>query len=67
MTDNELDAVYTRLCSTMTELGEADAALYLARFALLAIVRLGDAAAADALIDAAAQGLEQGKRAIDAA
>ena len=54
MTDTELDAVYTRLCKTMTQLGEADAPLFLARFALLAIDRIGDSDAAQRLIDAAA-------------
>ena len=40
MTDSELDAVYTQLCRTMTEVGETDASLFLARFALLAITRM---------------------------
>ncbi len=55
MTDSELDAVYTRLCKTMTQLGENQAPLFLARFAMLAIDRLGDAAVAQQLIDAAAE------------
>ena len=58
MTDSELDTVYTHLCKTMTELGEANASLYLARFALLAIETLADAVVATRLIDAAADGLE---------
>lgn len=53
MTDSELDAVYTQLCKTMTDLGEANAPLFLARFALLAVERIGDAQAALGLIDAA--------------
>lgn len=53
MTDSELDAVYTRLCKTMTDLGEANAPLFLARFALLAVERIGNAQTALALIDAA--------------
>jgi hypothetical protein len=57
MTDTELDAVYTRLCHTMTRLGEPQAALFLARFALLAIDRIGDADSAQRLIDAAAEDL----------
>ncbi len=57
MTEAELDAVYTRLCKTMTDVGEAAAPLLLARFALLAIVQLGDAAAAHELIDAASEGM----------
>ncbi len=54
MTDTELDTVYTKLCTTLTQLGQETAALYLARFALLAIVRIGDAATANQLIEQAA-------------
>lgn len=54
MNDSELDAVYTRLCKTMTELGADRSPLFLARFALLAIVELGDAALALRLVNAAA-------------
>ena len=43
MTDSELDDVYTPLCKTMTRLGEPNAPLFLARFALLAIERIDDA------------------------
>lgn len=57
MTDSELDTVYTRLCRTMTQLGEATAPLFLARFALLAIERIGDGQAVQQLIDAAAEDL----------
>ena len=58
MTESQLDAVYTALCKTMTRLGEANAPLFLARFALLAVERIGDAAAAQRLIDAAAEDLQ---------
>ncbi len=54
MTEAELDAAYTHLCKTMTELGETRAPLFLARFALLAMVRIGDAAVVQDLTDAAA-------------
>jgi hypothetical protein len=57
MTDSDLDAVYTHLCQTMTQLGEPNAPLFLARFALLAIERLDDREAAQRLIDAAAADL----------
>lgn len=57
MTDAELDAVYTRLCKTMTGLGEANASLFLARFALLATVRIGDGGVVARLIDLAAEDL----------
>ncbi|MFT3816742.1 MAG: hypothetical protein QM750_03790 [Rubrivivax sp.] len=58
MTDRELDAVYTALCQTMTQLGPAQAPLFLARFALLAIKRIDDAGAAAGLIEAAARDLD---------
>ncbi len=58
MTDSELESVYTQLCVTMTQLGPANATPYLARFALLAMTRIGDAAAVKELLDAAAQDLQ---------
>lgn len=58
MTDSELDRVYTRLCKTMTELGEANAPLFLARFALLAVERIGNAETSLGLIDAAREGIQ---------
>ena len=57
MTDTQRDTVYTALCKTMTLLGEPTAPLFLARFALLAVEALDDAAAAQRLIDAAARDL----------
>jgi hypothetical protein len=57
MTDAELDAVYTRLCKTMTRLGEANAPLFLARFALLAIGEMKDPEASLRLIDEASDGM----------
>ncbi|QDW36351.1 DUF2783 domain-containing protein [Bradyrhizobium sp. KBS0727] len=54
MTEAELDTAYTHLCKTMTELGEARAPLFLARFSLLAMVRIGDADVVQRLTDAAA-------------
>ncbi|MFC0132628.1 hypothetical protein CR105_17025 [Massilia eurypsychrophila] len=56
MQDSELDAVYTRLCKTMTEVGADRSPLFLARFAMLAIIELGEPALAMRLIDAAADG-----------
>jgi len=55
LTDTELDQAYTHLCKTMTRLGEANATLFLARFALLAITRIGDAGAVLKLVDTAAE------------
>lgn len=57
MNDSELDAVYTRLCRTMTELGADRAPLFLARFALLAIEQLGDPVAVMRIVDDAAAGI----------
>jgi hypothetical protein len=54
MTEAELDIAYTHLCKTMTELGEAQAPLFLARFALLAMTRIGDVDVVQSLTDAAA-------------
>ena len=54
MTEAELDAAYTHLCKTMTELGEARAPLFLARFALLAMVRIGNVAVVQEMTEAAA-------------
>jgi hypothetical protein len=55
--DSELDAIYTHLCKTMTDLGEPNALLFLSRFALLAIDRLDDREVAFQLIEAAAENL----------
>jgi hypothetical protein len=52
MSDNELDIVYTKFCKAMSEVGEPDAPLFLARFALLAMVRIGNA---DAVLELIAQ------------
>jgi hypothetical protein len=57
MTEIELDRVYTQLCKTMTELGEAQAPLFLARFALLAMVRIGDMNIVQQLIADASEGM----------
>lgn len=57
MTESELDGLYTHLCRTMTELGERRTPLFLARFALLAISRIDDAATARRLIGEARDGL----------
>jgi hypothetical protein len=57
MTEGELDSLYTQLCRTMTDLGEARSSLFLARFALLAIHEIDDAAAAQRLIAEAGEGM----------
>jgi len=57
MTDTELDTFYSSLCSTMSQLGEAQAPLFLARLSLLAVSELADSQQAMHLIDAAAEGL----------
>ena len=59
MTADEFDAVYTQLCRKMTELGERRQALYLARFALLAMIEIDDATALPRIIDAAAEDMTE--------
>ena len=59
MTESELDTVYTRLCETMTQVGEAQSSLFLARFALLAIAAIGDAEVVQRLIADASEGMEK--------
>lgn len=58
LSDAELDLVYTELCRTLTTLGPTQAPLFLARFALLAATRIGDAAVLQQMIEDAAQGLD---------
>jgi hypothetical protein len=57
MNDTDLDATYTRLCHTMTALGEPQAPLYLARFALLAMTQIADRPTVERLIAEAADSL----------
>jgi hypothetical protein len=57
MNDHDLDAAYTRLCHTMTALGEPQAPLFLARFALLAMTTIADRATIERMIEDAAAGL----------
>ncbi len=57
LTDAELDACYTQFCHQMTAVGEAQSPLFMARFALLAMSRIGDAAAVQQLVVQAAQDL----------
>lgn len=59
MNDSELDAVYTRLCKTMTQLGADKSPLFLARFALLAIGQIGDPDTVTHMVDDAAAGLAE--------
>ncbi len=54
LSDSDLDAVYTDFCKTMTRLGEASAQQFLARFALLAMTRIGNREIVSNLIAAAA-------------
>jgi hypothetical protein len=59
MTDSDLDNVYTRLCKTMTQVGEANTSLFLARFAMLAIDTIDDPAVALNLIDDASEEMSE--------
>jgi hypothetical protein len=58
MKDTELDAAYTLLARTLSELGETQAALMLARLAVLALARAPDRATAERLVHDAADGLQ---------
>ena len=62
----DLDAAYTRLCRLLTQAGPELTPLVLARFALLAMTRIGDAAVVDQLLSDAAQGLVGDSPAADA-
>jgi hypothetical protein len=55
MSEQELDHLYTVLCKTMTQLGEKQAPLFLARFALLAIDAIGNAGLVQQLITDASE------------
>ncbi len=57
ITESELDDLYTSLCKTMTQLGEAQSQLFLARFALLSIAEIGDAQVVHRLISDAHESL----------
>lgn len=59
MTDSDLDIVYTRLCKTITELGEPKASLFFARFAMLAIDTIDDPEVAIKLIEDASEGIPE--------
>lgn len=54
---DDLDAVYSDFCHTMSRLGQAQAPLFMARFALLAMVALGDRAALQRMVQEAAADL----------
>jgi hypothetical protein len=50
MTESELDSLYGELCRSLSEVGEAAAPLFLARFALLAIGEIDDVGRVRALL-----------------
>jgi hypothetical protein len=50
MTESELDGLYGNFCRALSGAGEAHAPLLLARFALLAIEEINDAARVQALL-----------------
>ncbi len=60
MTAQELDDVYTKLGYALTEVGEADTPLVLARLVLLLMQEVGDAQAINASIEAAVKGYRAG-------
>lgn len=50
MTEMELDGIYGELCRALSEVGEAGASLFLARFALLTIGEIDDVGRVRALL-----------------
>lgn len=58
MTEGELDTLYTQFCKIVTDLGEARSPLFLARFALLAMIEIDDVTALQKLIADAREGIE---------
>jgi hypothetical protein len=50
MTESELDSLYGELCRAISEVGEAAAPAFLARFALLAIGEIDDVGRVKALL-----------------
>ncbi len=56
MNAQELDDVYTKLGYALTEVGEKDTPLVLARLALLLMKEVGNASAISLAIDAAVEG-----------
>ena len=62
MNNADLDDAYTQLCRTMTALGQAQAPLYLARFALLAMTQIADRATIERMIEDAAADLQETQR-----
>ena len=56
MTARELDDVYTKLGYALTEVGDKNTPLVLARLALLLMKQVGDAPAISFAIDAAVEG-----------
>jgi hypothetical protein len=55
MTELDLDRAYTKLCHTLGEQGESASQLILSRFALLAMLEIGDADKIEVLIERAAR------------
>jgi hypothetical protein len=53
MTETELESLYGELCLTLSQVGEAGAALFLARFALLAIHEIDNAGRVRVLLKSA--------------
>lgn len=66
MSPSELDDVYTHLCATMTDIGEERSRLFLARFALLAVVGMNERVAAMKLISEAREGMDELSRGVRA-
>ena len=60
LTPEQLDHVYTEACRAMSELGQDNGELFLARLVLLLMKEVGDASAIEAAIRAARHGIAAG-------
>ncbi len=58
MNEQDIDRLYTALCTAMTDIGAERSPLLLARFALLAMLQIGDAVVVEKMIADAREGLE---------
>ncbi|MFZ6648310.1 DUF2783 domain-containing protein [Undibacterium sp. TJN25] len=58
MNEQDIDRLYTALCTAMTDIGAERSPLLLARFALLAMLQIGDAAIIEKMIADVREGLE---------
>jgi len=59
LNSGEIDQVYTELCHAMTRAGDDRTALFLARFALLAMREIDDVESIRRIVTACGEGLDE--------